>query len=449
MPSFGPVTKMLLGTGAAAATLGAAAPRAHAATQATDWGKPLYSDEARTSVHGFMHAADHWGAGRDPREMIKEYANHGSAVSAAEIGGFGIKDLRQVSHSLPGSKPWDPSYASHYDEFARGPLNGYLTRSHEYENEYNFANKDTGIPGLLAPVRQHGFAPTEAQLLQHFPAGQGTAYPAPWAGDPSREALFRSSYRDLLEDTGGLVAAGHATLPSDAPRGITEHVRGHAGQVSTGLGYGPDINALSPSQQADVLRHLDRHLHTADPQTYVTKQFMDFEMGRDVPRAGAAYSVVGDVGSPIVETANAVHHAGTSVTEGVAHLAPHHDELLAGGLGGLAVGAGLHALNRFRQPKTADWRHVGLWGAGMATGSLAGALLGDVAADKAVSLAPGTLNPEYAEVAGRSLGAAVGGNLSGYAATALLNPHRQRNLTVSNLPAIAAGLPVGAGLRPL
>lgn len=110
-------------------------------------------------------------------------------------------------------------------------------------------------------------------------------------------------------------------------------------------------------------------------------------------------------------------------------------------LDGVQLGAGLRNL-RLDEAKTADWKQVGLWGAGTAAGALAGGMLGDVAADSAFSLAPDTLNHGYTELAGQALGAGAGGNLGGFAATALLNQKRQGQLTVRNLPAIAAGLPV-------
>jgi hypothetical protein len=152
-------------------------------------------------------------AGGDYRQVLHDYLDTASQAAATKPWGMGMGDFmytargsalsRAMLGGVWGEHGWDPEYYNHYNEFAKGPLYGYMQLQHEAHDLPN-----SWYPQLTAArdaVRDDGLRPERGSpQLTHVLHRLGSD-----TNGPINAEDLPSVTDNILRDSGVAVPAYH------------------------------------------------------------------------------------------------------------------------------------------------------------------------------------------------------------------------------------------------
>jgi hypothetical protein len=222
-----------------------------------------------------------------------EYSQLGSDAARVKPWGKPLWDIMKSMRSnalTPNNLKWQDDSGHHYQEFAKGPISGYLQRSMEFTDSPGSDYYDKHINNVLQPLAEKGYDLTREDLDKYLPHWdqapnyttdkqlQHQALIAPWDVNKDAPAINRDHYLKMVQDlkATGLDPKTYTGLPRDA--GYHQKLTELTNQYLTDSKL-PSLDKLTPDQQTAAFNGLDGYVKAHDPATWARKQLVDYGTG--------------------------------------------------------------------------------------------------------------------------------------------------------------------------
>lgn len=304
----------------------------------------VLNDQDALAASRFSNAAKGWAEGGDIRNNLLEYVNEGStALNATPLATDSTtlmakarnpKFLGMLAKLPKFDKAKDyamaPGAESHYQQFQKSPLDGYLEMNRELAGgnpAITHGYSKGTFQNLVDAIKSNTLRPSAGDSqIDKFIQFNG------WPKDIENPApQFQNSYREsvkrLMSDTQpGLNVPGLRTIPNQIDMGYYSKLKALTNDYANSKNI--NLSLADFNQKKELLGGLDGYIKNSDPNFWKQKQFGDFALGNTVPSAGKSYSMLTD---GLLNTRRALHYG--SIAAGAAGL----------GIGGYAIYKALKA----------------------------------------------------------------------------------------------------------
>ncbi len=274
----------------------------------------LLNNKETGSLNTFRSQSSGWGdATQDARKNLLEYVHSGSDVLNSHPMGVDpvnlMKTVRNpwlVKNTRFEPFAWKPDSGTHYTEFQKSPLDGYMQLQKEVVHGDH--GQALGNYNSLRSLTQQG--------VYGNPDYQHIADAAKnWMGfspmvKNSPEAMHNqhTDIQKLFEETQPKWNIAHVNryVPPQLDGSYSEKMQNAINAAA--LHGGTDMN--NPAAKSALMDKLDGYIKENDPELWKQKQYVDWSTGTLMPGAGNMY---GGLMSPFVKVHNTLGTLGMAV----------------------------------------------------------------------------------------------------------------------------------------
>jgi len=252
-------------------------------------GDTMFSDRDLSRVRNFRDTLERMHVeAADPRQAIIDYAESGGPAADIRMSGAPLVDVLKTLRSTPGlpeNLKWKPNSGEHYQEFAKGPVSGYLQRLREYQYDRGMNVKGTnqqwttggaGLPMLNKAINEGGWDMKREYLEQpgtkDYLSWMGSYKPDTPQAHKNRDALFK-----LIQDIKPAAGTVAKPLPANYDN-MTEDLEKAYAAFSKANKL-PELAYQPPEMQSGKLKDFDSYVKQTDPDLWRGKQLVDYTAG--------------------------------------------------------------------------------------------------------------------------------------------------------------------------